>query len=394
MKFVTCTNAIGATLMIGLIAACSQSSPAEKLEFSEPAFVKRTAMFEHIESLKAYPQNPNAHGWWNQMAAAAGREDLLHGIIATHDDPSKFKCSAHRSGSAIANILQILDDHTLVIISEHHAIPAHRSFIQELVVQLKHEGFTHYAAETLTPEGAQGSGYPTTIDGWYTTEPIMARLLMTVRGLGYAQIAYEQRPEQRAPEDADQSTKIRTRENAQVQNLRDAILDEDPNAKLIVHVGHSHAAELPVFGTEWMAARLKKATGIDPLTISLTACHSDGVESVLAKTAINARGDSAHLFTDYMVGLPLPTFENGRPSYRAEIGDIETSVPVDLQPSDQAVIIEARPVGADLDQEPVERLYLAPGESLPLMLPEGTWSLISFDESGEISEPQTITVGD
>ena len=83
------------------------------------------------------------------------------------------------------------------------------------------------------------------------------------------------------------------REDAQTANLIEAVLGAAPETKLIVHVGHSHVAELPVHGTPWMAARLKERTGIDPLTISLTACRAPGDQQGSAGVE-EARGGSPY----------------------------------------------------------------------------------------------------
>lgn len=381
-------------LLAAIISSCAPSEGDTKLRFSDEAIETRALMFEHVSSLREDPTNPNALGWWNQMTAAAGREDLLADLQGIYDDPSGTVCSDLRGTNAIDAIANVASEYSVVIINEHHAMPSHRAFIRDVLVRLRAEGFTHYAAETLSPQGALNTEYTTTGDGWYTTEPLMARLLNDVRNLGYTQIAYEQTAEQRAPEDADTQTQIETRENAQVTNLQTAIFDKAPDTKIVIHVGHSHVAEKPVHGTEWMAARLKKAIGLDPITISLTACSSDSAQTILGTAAISSDGESKTIFTDYVVGLPQTNFQNNRPSYRAHIGDKAVPVPTSMLPKSQALMIEARPVGAELDQEPVERLYLAPDENIPLMLPVGKWSLISFGEDGEILSSEEVSVGE
>lgn len=215
------TRAFAICALSVVISAVGCSKDATQLEpaFSADALERRQTMFEHIESLKADPANSNALGWWNQMVAAAGREDLLLSLSGAYDDPAAFVCSDEGFKNAIEGIVDLLSDRNVIIVNEHHAMPAHRIFIRDLVVRLRPEGFTHYAAETLSPGATSGTGYPLTDDGWYTSEPMMARLLKTVRDLGYVQIAYEQTAEQRAPADAEMQTRIETRENAQVTNL-------------------------------------------------------------------------------------------------------------------------------------------------------------------------------
>jgi hypothetical protein len=40
---------------------------------------------------------------------------------------------------------------------------------------------------------------------------------------------------------------------------------------------------------------------------------------------------------------------------------------------------------------PVERLMLYPGETLPLLLPEGEWVLTAWTEDGPLGEPVTVS---
>ena len=94
-----------------------------------------------------------------------------------------------------------------------------------------------------------------------------------------------------------------------------AIFNDDPDAKVFIHVGHSHVAERPIpdeNGMRWMAARLKEATGIDPLTISLTDCVASGDAPVLASAGVRPDGTLRPVYTDDVVGLPRVTIRDGR----------------------------------------------------------------------------------
>ena len=87
-------------------------------------------------------------------------------------------------------------------------------------------------------------------------------------------------------------------------------------------------------------------------------------------------------------------FENGRPTWRRAIGDVEVAVPERFYPEDQRVVIEARSPDRPVDEVPVERLLLYPGESLPLLLPPGTWRLTGWTADGPLGEPMDIDVSD
>ena len=141
-----------------------------------------------------------------------------------------------------------------------------------------------------------------------------------------------------------------------------------------------------------MAARLKAATGVDPLTVSLTECVADGDAPVLASGGLRTGGPPRPVYTDYVVGLPRVTIKNGRPDYRRRMGDIDTPVPQALLPVDHPVLIEVRRAGDEDGVAPMDRLYLQPGETLPLLLPEGAYEARSFDKGGFVAGPATIEV--
>src|SRR2546421_2344 len=63
---------------------------------------------------------------------------------------------------------------------------------------------------------------------------------------------------------------IAEREEGEAKNLVERVFAKDPKAKVVVFAGYFHVRKAPAGPqnpVEWMAARLKKATGIDPLTV-------------------------------------------------------------------------------------------------------------------------------
>lgn len=338
------------------------------------------------------PASPSIRGYNYQMVASFGREDEID-MSLEYEDSTKFTCDAP-AGDPIRSLTESAKNTSIVIINESHAEPRHRVFIRDLAIALRKIGYTHYAAETLS-ETAPGrvSGRTVESDGYYTHDPVYARVLADIRDMGYLPVAYEMRPEQRPPEDANVAQQISAREQAQVENLLSAVLLAAPNTRLLIHVGHTHVAERPAMDDAlWMAARLKKTTGIDPLTISLTDCSAHGDAPVLSRRAVSINGAERPLLTDVMVGLPAKTFTDNRPDYRREIGDRDTPILSALRPVDTPVLIEARPFGASDDVVPTDRLYVRPGEALPLLLPPGAFSIWSFNENGPVAGPVQVVV--
>ncbi|OBX19147.1 hypothetical protein A9995_08395 [Erythrobacter sp. QSSC1-22B] len=267
----------------------------------------------------------------------------------------------------------------IVIVNESHKVTRHRETVRELLEALRPFGFTVYAAETFSnaEDGADpvakhsDLAWPHVHDGYYSREPAFGRAVREAKRLGYQMVAYEETPSQSAPDGADRATSIAARETAQAANLAAILAGMGPDEKLLVHVGYSHAAEVPLGenGDLWMAARLKALTGIDPLTVSQTLCSSEGGEPFLAILP----ADRPAGMVDIVLSHPVTRFRDQRAAWRRDAGDIAIRVPVELRRANQPLIIEAFVAGEPFDAVPMDRVYLEPGEDIPLLLPPGNY---------------------
>ena len=395
--------------LLGACAPTSASPPEPDREaawaLSERMQEFRHQLIEHTEAFIAAPDDPMAGGYWNQSVSMVGREDLLYQNTEDGNQTAYPACADARP-DPLPELLEAAADTSIVIINEYHARPNGRLFILDLAESLKEMGYETYAAEAFS-DGVRDEPDvpPTADDGYFVGEPVFGRLLSSVRGMGYHLVAYEQRYDQMAPEDAPPDTQIDRREAAQAQNLMDAVFVERPSAKVLIHVGHSHVAERPLpyvekqsgpdkDGMHWMASRLKAATGVDPVTISVTECIAEGDAPVLASAGKRRDGKLRPVYTDYVVGLPRITLTDGRPDYRRRMGDIETTVPEALRPAGKPVLVEARRPGEGDEVTPSDRLYLRPREVLPLMLPAGeTFEIRGYDGDGLVAGPVIVMAG-
>jgi hypothetical protein len=179
------------------------------------------------------------------------------------------------SCDAVAAILELADKYRVVMINEAHHVPLHRAFTLQLLEGLYRKGFRYFAAETLmVGDGAlQSRGYPTLKTGGYTAEPVYADLIRTALSLGYKVTPYECEDSPSPPSD-NPVPAMNFREQGQARNLKERILDKDPNAKIIVHAGFSHIYKKPQikeFGElRWMALAFQDLTGVEPLSIDQT----------------------------------------------------------------------------------------------------------------------------
>jgi hypothetical protein len=74
-----------------------------------------------------------------------------------------------------------------------------------------------------------------------------------------------------------------------------------------------------------------------------------------------------------VVSHPVEAFVDHRPRWRREAGDIPTDIPPSLRPTDEPLVIEAFAWGEPFDAVPVDRVFVEPGEDLPLLLPPGRY---------------------
>jgi hypothetical protein len=335
---------------------------------------------------------PSADGEYDGGTAAQswsmlGREDLAAKTVDSEyqADP----CPADQSG--IAGMESIIDavvknarSHRIVIVNESHSVTRHRDFTRQLLAKLKVQGFTVFAAETFA-NNADGQNPVNTYsdvswvhkgEGWYSNEPAFGRLVRTAKALKYRLAAYEEIYDPDNKIVADQDQRIELREMAQAKNLAALLSSMAPDERLLVHVGYHHAVEAPILrksgkSVTWMAGKLKALTGLDPLTVAQTECRSASGEPFLAKATSAERAD----YFDMTVSHPVDTFTRHRPDWRRAMGDLEVPIPAALRPNDQPLVIEAFVQGDPFDAVPMDRVYVEPGEDVPLLLPPGKYTI-------------------
>jgi hypothetical protein len=346
-----------------------------------------------------------------QLFAFVGREDL----IARFDETAfTYQPCPVRDGDALEAVIDAARDAQIVIVNEAHNQPFHRHVIEQLGLALS-DAFEVFAAETFNHVRLMEPRMPGAL-GWYDREPVFARQVAALDEAGYRFVAYEIRAEQRDADATGRAERIAVREEAQANNLIAEALADDPDARILVHVGYSHVLEAPQpqprmdpEGEDpeplvWFAARLKEKTGIDPLTVSQTHCSpatpaaSEGERDdipeprlepgalVLADGAGAAPEGSVDLF---LAHGPM-SFTGHRPDWRRAAGDIAVAVPDPFLSEEGPVIVEARAPDAALAHMPIDRVLVYPGEAPVLLLPAGDWAVTAWTSDGQLGEAVTV----
>ncbi|WP_260482533.1 hypothetical protein [Sphingomicrobium flavum] len=221
-----------------------------------------------------------AEGMHDQTLAHYGRSDLIAGHSSFHE---RRRCSVADSDAiSLDALLEQAAATRILIINEAHAAPWHRDTTRALLAPLKALGYTHFAAETFAnPQGDAPDPVAThpdepfarRTDGTYF-DPAFGRLVREAKALGFTLAAYEESGGY--DPDLSPEERIARREAFQAAELA-KLLADNPDARVVVHVGHAHVREEPILfpdgrKDEWMALRLARESGIDPLTIAQTYC--------------------------------------------------------------------------------------------------------------------------
>ncbi len=357
-----------------LLAGCASTQAIEEREPPLPQVMLDIALAE---------SSGDDGGARAQYLAMLGREDMF-------EQPTLEICAPlQREGAnvdPVEEIARLAIGRRVVIINEAHERPQHRVFIADLASRLHRDGFTIYAAETFLPDVRAVRPWPSISDGTYSREPTFGGLLRRMRGLDYRFVDYEDFSPSPPSEDGDWRASIARRESIQAANLQ-RILEESPDARLFVHVGHTHVLEQPDSqGNVWMAQRLREATGVDPLTIDQTRYTSGADDFTLCDPAHTNRR------VDYRIGAPVLRFENGRPLWRQREGQWPIAVPRQLIAPNLNTVIEARLISEPDTAVPVDRLLLRPGETLSLLLAPGHYRIESWTKEHGYSGPVEINL--
>lgn len=309
---------------------------------------------------------------------------------------------------ALQEILQAAQNRQIVILNEAHHVPRGRAFALQLALALRKRGFTYFAAETFSPEVTDTvrTGYPNFHTGFYTAEPTFGDMVRQTLRAGYKLVPYET---QEWDEKGDAMDRVRSRETMQARNLTQRIFRRDPHARVFIYVGYGHETEdwsKTADGREvgWMAARLQRETGIDPLTIDQTLAdeHSapeyespDYTQAVAhfhftVPTVFRLPSGEWQIIggyqgkVDMQVFHPRAQYAHGRPDWLKENGYRRPyAVRPEWLPTVGRVLLQAFVASEPADAIPMDQVLLTAGQSPPcLLLPRGDYRLVLQSEDG------------
>jgi hypothetical protein len=287
------------------------------------------------------------------------------------DHPSPLAQPGWHPVPALDYLPQLAKKYRVVFLNEAHNIAMTRTLTVRLLKPLREAGFNVFAVETLYhPDVAalNRRGYPVAASGFYTREPIYAEMVRTALKLGYEVVAYEADPDHTGD----------AREAQQAENLW-KILEEHPDAKIVVNAGYAHIQKEGKFlGAQSMAEHFMEDSGITPLSIEQTIMiphqehamdHPDYgpiIQALHPAQPIvfidkHARPWSLRPGYDVSVVFPDAHFVHGRPTWLALWGArVPYAVNGAVCHNQWPCMVAARYAGEGDDAIPADRMVLDP----------------------------------
>jgi len=364
-----------------------------------------------IEKLVAQNKIPAQYA--AQFVAMLGVEsaaDKLHFTGMSPWRPAALDTVGLEAMDAIQEIVAAAKTHRVVIINESHWHQRHRAFAQLLAKELRSIGYTHLGLEALLPgTGAQVRlNGPKVGMGFYTADPFFADFIRQAAVMGYEVFDYEQRPDQEAAAGTDRAGELTARERAEAENIS-AVLNANPNAKIMLYVGGGHGMKTPAPNNRaMMALELKQMTGIEILSIeqaagtpisipSFSSPIYRAVEPLLAKnrSTVMRLKDGQWLTSpgyDFTVFHPRLPEIDGRAGWM-EMEGYRKLHRVKFAPLSERTLLRARATPLIAGNIAFDQVVVAPNQTdATLFLPIGAYELFREFESGVTEKLASVMV--
>ncbi len=383
-----------------------QKLTSDELALGDPGLFSNTAegrahLNQHYGALNAIGIT---RSWLGDADGAMAAFDLMRptwGPLANLKSEDAELIKNGVAEEAIAAIVREAKNRQIVILNEAHHVSMHRAFAMQLARELRKLGFEYLACEAFSARGSSllADGYVHAGDAYYAQDPVFAEFLRDASLSGWKLIPYEQVS---ADRNLSMIERMAQRETVQASNLLNRIFAKDPKAKVFIYVGYDHGVKTTnsIYHADWMAARLKRMTGIDPLSIDQTVMLNHTTPAAeypayrpaigkfsaempfVLKTAAGYAvfGQEAGAF-DMQVIYPPQQMLNGRPAWLVSLaGRRPKPVPPDWLPHSGRRLLYAYHQGDGPGAVPADLVLVEAGKPVPsLMLPPGEYEFAAED---------------
>jgi hypothetical protein len=310
----------------------------------------------------------------------------------------------HQFVDAKEHILKVADERQVIMINEAHHLPHHRAFVYGLLEDLYQKGFRYFALETLSDPNINEQGFPDLNSGFYSKEPLFGEMMREALRLGYTLIHYENEQECDRQQSADRFFCNTFRDSIQALNLKQRVMDQDPDGKLFVYAGYSHIDKSSKNSWKKMAQFFQEMTGIEPYCIEQTRLNEQG--------HLAYEGKIYQTVADKVTqGAPVVAFEDGAPYTQSPLVDISLFHPRSKMINDrpdfytlggkkkafdlkkwnvrEGQLVQAFYVGEKGDRIPADQFIVKTGNESLFLFP-GSYELVIRSAEGEVLEKMKI----
>jgi hypothetical protein len=319
----------------------------------------------------------------------------------------------------------------VIMINEEHHTPFHRAITLQLLKRLYTKGFRYFAVEALyrdvsrigTKEDTELNkrGFPMHKTGYYTDDPVFADAVRTALKLGYKVVPYDEVAI--CEPGVDRNTCNERRERGQAQTINDRILKDDPQAKILVHVGRAHNSKLVLAdNSKFMASYFREITKIEPFTIDqlhfserLNTANEQPLyryltrNNLLQNPSVYQKTDGSFFNqtaegNDMVIFHPRMRYENGRATFlkmnglrkaeKINLKKLKLKANKSLFGGNEPILIQAFYSQESEDAVPIDQIILYPNKEIPvLMLPAGNFRILAMDKGGDVTRQYVKRIG-
>lgn len=353
-------------------------------------YLKAADLFEAAKAGEEAPYGPLHQTAGTVLPFVTGQPD--ESLAPRKVDPADLRqLSSAQLRDAITEIVKRARQTNIVILNEEHLAPRDRAFGLQVARALRPLGYSFLGAEDFASssdpavrqkeaQALANDGYPRLKSGFYIRDPVFGDFVRQSLALGYRPIVYEYI----APGTPRETPSVAVRDEGEAENLVHALFSKNPKTKVLIYVGYAHAAETPAANSEWLAERLKKLTGVDPLTIDQTTLSPTGDSGLYTAVSKRMHGRSVVPLldgkplkfgylggsVDLQVAHPPVRLLQSRPDWLARMGRKPVAVPARLMPSSGLVLVQAFLANEAEDAVPIDQVIVTAGHKPPpLMIP-------------------------
>jgi hypothetical protein len=175
------------------------------------------------------------------------KSDSLWAVLTQQTRDTTFN-----QGGTIDDLLKRADSAQIVMFNEVSNCPQHRYLVGTLLGKFYQKGFRYLGLEALKNDSLLTKrGFPTSVNGFYLREPVMANLVRAALKMGFKVFGYDSKFDD-------------TRDIDQAKNIYDKTFSKDHDAKVLILSENDH------IDRKNMAGRFETISGITPLTIDQT----------------------------------------------------------------------------------------------------------------------------